>query len=100
MAMSAKASDLDALTNLGRTTVHWLQAIGIRSRADLERVGVTSAFLAMRKRGFRVTRVTLYSLFGALHGIPWRQVSAADKAELNGIFGDVRAPRLEAVDQS
>jgi DNA transformation protein len=96
--MSATESDLDAMTNLGRTTVHWLQAIGVRSRADLERVGIEAAFLAMRGRGFRVTRVTLYSLYGALNGTPWRQVSAADKARLNGALRAVEAPSLAAVE--
>ena len=81
-------SDLHGLKNLGRTTVLWLHAVGVHSRADLEKVGVVTAYLAMRERGFRATRVALYSLYGALHDVPWRDLSDRDKARLSAEAGE------------
>ena len=75
-------SDLHGLKNLGRTTVLWLNAIGIHSRAELEANGVVNAYLAMRGRGFRATRVALYSLYGALADISWRDLRADIKRQL------------------
>ncbi len=75
-------SDLHDLKNLGRTTVQWLNAIGVHSRADLESKGVVTAYQAMRARGFRATRVALYSLHGALIDTPWRALSSETKRTL------------------
>lgn len=75
-------SDLHDLKNLGRTTVQWLNAIGVHSRADLETKGVVTAYQAMRARGFRATRVALYSLHGALTDTPWRALSEETKRTL------------------
>lgn len=75
-------SDLHGMKNLGRTTVLWLHAIGIQCRADLEATGVVNAYLAMRERGFRATRVALFSLHGALADMSWRDLSEAEKARL------------------
>lgn len=75
-------SDLHGLKNLGRTTVLWLNAIGIHSRAELERYGVVNAYLTMRRRGFRATRVALFSLYGALNDISWRDLQDDIKRQL------------------
>ena len=75
-------SDLHGLKNLGRTTVQWLNAIGVHSRADLETKGVVTAYRAMKARGFRATRVALYSLHGALTDTPWRALSDETKHTL------------------
>lgn len=75
-------SDLHGLKNLGRTTVLWLNAIGVHSRTDLEAKGVVAAYLAMRARGFRATRVALYSLHGALTDTPWRDLPEHVKRQL------------------
>lgn len=93
--MDASTSDLHTLKNLGRTTVLWLRAIGVHSRADLETKGVVSAYLAMRARGFRATRVALYSLHGALVDIPWRDLDDATKRELILAAGESPEPELE-----
>lgn len=76
------STDLHDLKNLGRTTVQWLKAIGVHSRADLESKGVVTAYQAMRARGFRATRVALYSLHGALTDTPWRALSDETKRTL------------------
>ena len=91
-------SDLHGLKNLGRTTVQWLHAIGIHSRAALEANGVVSTYLAMRGRGFRATRVTLYSLHGALADISWRDLRDDVKHQLIRDAGE--QPDLELYRQA
>ena len=65
-------SDLHGLKNLGRTTVLWLNAIGVHSRTDLEAKGVVAAYLAMRARGFRATRVALVQRAASAKSRRWR----------------------------
>ena len=87
-------SDLHAMKNLGRTTVQWLNAIGIHSRTQLEASGAVNAYLAMRSRGFRATRVALYSLHGALADISWREVPQDVKRQLTLDAGEVPESEL------
>jgi|GEM_PF-2848619 len=70
---------LEDLPNLGKTTVMWLRAIGIRSCATLEERGIYWAYERMLKRGFRVTNAVLFSLEGALQGRPWRSFENDEK---------------------
>lgn len=74
--------NLQDLSNLGRTSVMWLHAAGIHSVAELRRRGAVEAWLAVKGRGFRVSRVLLYALEGALQGCDWRELSLERKAEL------------------
>jgi len=73
---------LDELPNLGKTTVMWLRAIGIRDSQTLSERGIFWAYERMRARGFRVTTAVLFSLEGALQDRPWRSFDEAEKAAL------------------
>ncbi len=70
---------LDNLPNLGKTTLMWLNAIGIRDLAGLRERGIYWAYERMQARGFRVTSAVLFSLEGALQERPWRSFSSAEK---------------------
>ena len=59
-------SDLLGLKNLGNTSVNWLRAVGIGSYDELKRNGAVLAYNKIRRRGFRVSKVLLYALHGAL----------------------------------
>ena len=74
--------NLQDLSNLGRTSVMWLHAAGIHSKAELRRRGAVGAWLAVKARGLRVSRVLLYALEGALQGCDWRELPLERKAEL------------------
>jgi DNA transformation protein len=66
-------NDLLHLKNLGNTSVNWLNAVGIQSREDLERLG---------ERGIKVSKVLLYAMQAALLDIHWSELDPALKNRL------------------
>ena len=75
--------ELQYLKNLGKTSVQWLHAAGIHSASDLHRLGAVNAYREVRARGFRVSKVLLYALEGALLDIHWKDLPPALKTRLN-----------------
>jgi len=88
---------LETLPNLGKTTIMWLRAIGIRNVESLRDRGIYWAFERMQARGFRVTTAVLFSLEGALQDRPWRSFSASEKdALLKKLARSNRRPDADA----
>ncbi len=81
-AVTHLTDDLQQLPNLGRTSVQWLNAVGIRSVAQLRELGAVEAFRRVRARGLNPSLALLYGLDAALRGIPWTQLDDAEKAVL------------------
>lgn len=75
-------NDIQSLKNLGSTSVNWLRAVGINSREDLQKIGPVEVYNRIRERGFRVSRVLLYALEGALLDVHWNDLSAEHKQRL------------------
>lgn len=75
---------LSGLANLGPTTIRRLEAVDIRDRKALARVGPASAYRALcAEAGTRLpVCYYLYALEGALRGVDWRSLSPEDKARL------------------
>lgn len=67
-------TELHSLKNLGNTTVHWLHAVGIHSRQELDRLGPVEAYNRVRSRGIRASKVLLYALQGALLDVHWTEL--------------------------
>ncbi len=83
--MSRRSQPVSSLENIGPTVTRRLEQIGIRTRADLARVGPARAYAKIRARNpDRSTPVCyyLYSLDGALRGIHWDALPSSRKAEL------------------
>ena len=78
----SQSTSLDSLPNLGKTTVMWLRAVGIRDVDMLRDRGIFWAYERMRLRGFRVTSAVLFSLEGALQDRPWRSFTSDEKDAL------------------
>lgn len=76
------AEELIELKNLGRTSVQWLNAIGIRDSEQLAQIGAVDAFCKIKERGFKVSKVLLYALEGALIDAHWNQLDAEYKQRL------------------
>ena len=74
--------ELIELKNLGKTSVQWLNAVGIQSPEQLKAVGAVEAYRKVKARGFRVSKVLLYALEGALMDIHWSELEADHKARL------------------
>ena len=75
-------SDLSTLKNLGTASVNILNAVGIKSRQDLQRMGSVNAFLKIKARGIRVSKVMLYALEGALLDTHWKELDPDHKVHL------------------
>lgn len=82
MSKSLEQTSLSTLKNLGNTSVNWLRAIGVNSCQDLERMGAVNAYNEIRSRGFRVSKVLLYALEGALHDLHWNDLTPDHKEQL------------------
>jgi DNA transformation protein and related proteins len=70
------------LKNLGPVSLEWLHAVGIRSRADLEAVGVIEAFRRVRLHGFNASLNLLYAMEAALRGLHWTALPPEVKTKL------------------
>ena len=75
-------SDLLGLKNLGNTSVNWLRVVGIGSYDELKRHGAVVAYNKIRRRGFRVSKVLLYALHGALLDAHWNELEPDLKNQL------------------
>ena len=74
--------ELIDLKNLGRTSVQWLNAVGIHSPEQLRETGAAAAYRKVKTRGFRVSKVLLYALEGALLDAHWSELSQEHKDRL------------------
>lgn len=75
-------SDLLELKNLGVTTVNWLHIIGINSLQQLSELGAAQAYVQIKARGIKVSKVALYAMHGALTDTHWTELSEQTKNEL------------------
>ena len=76
------SDELLELRNLGKTSVQWLHATGIHSRAELQRRGPVGAYCAVRARGFRASKSLLFAIAGALQNVHWNDLDPEYKAQL------------------
>jgi len=75
-------TDLTDLKNLGNTSANWLRVIGIHNRQELDTIGAVDAYLRIKQRGIKVSKVLLYALHGALLDIPWNTLDDTQKQQL------------------
>ena len=83
MTPRRSTSELASLWNLGAVSAGWLEAAGIRTEADLRALGAVEAFrrVAFHRSG-DVSMNLLYALEGALRGVRWDLLPAAERAAL------------------
>lgn len=77
-----RRSELAKLKNIGRTTEAWLNAAGVFTRADLERLGPVEAYLLLAREGYPVSLNLVYAIEGALTDTHWTALPADTKADL------------------
>jgi DNA transformation protein len=70
------------LKNLGASSVNILNAVGIRTHAELAAIGSVQAYRRIRQRGILVSRAMLYAMEGALLDVPWKSLDPALKVQL------------------
>ncbi len=62
---------ISQLRNLGPRSEGWLNAVGIFTRADLEKAGSVIAFRWVVEHGFAPSLNLLYAMEGALRDVHW-----------------------------
>ena len=77
-----KKDELTALRNLGPKSATWLHAVGIHTRADLERLGAVRAYLQVKRGGFNATLNLLYALAGVLLDVRWNKLPQDERSRL------------------
>jgi hypothetical protein len=70
------------LKNIGPVSSGWLASVGVKSRADLIRLGPVQAYLRAKDAGHRVTLNLLWALAGAERGLQWNRLSTEDRQQL------------------
>lgn len=66
---------VENLKNIGPKMTAWLHAIDVHSEEDIERLGVVEVYKRLKAaRPKQVNLNALWSLQGAMLGIPWNQL--------------------------
>ena len=86
-------SGLAELRNLGPASIKWLNAIGVRSRRDLEKLGALNAYAILKAHGYKANLNLVYVIEGALTGRDWNRLPAQRRALLKAAAADAVKPR-------
>jgi hypothetical protein len=91
-----KPRPVPGLKNLGPVSRRWLSDVGVRSRADLIRMGPVAAFLRVKNAGQRPSLNLLWALAGAERGLPWNRLPQEAREqlliELDAAVSEAEAP--------
>jgi hypothetical protein len=73
---------IDNLPGLGATTAAWLREAGIRTIADLERLGPVAAYKLVKQKQPQATLNLLWGLEAGLLGRDWQELTDDEKIRL------------------
>ena len=80
--MTVRVSELSSLRNLGGRSEKWLNAVGIFTRADLEKLGSVEIFRLLKQQGYPVSLNLVWAIEGALADMDWRELPSEMKREI------------------
>lgn len=72
----------EKLRNIGPKSMAWLRQTGVRSLEDLRAVGALSAFVRVKRAGFKPSLNLLYALEGAILDCHWQEIPDERRSEL------------------
>ena len=72
----------EKLRNIGPKGMAWLRQTGVRTLADLQTVGALSAFVRVKRAGFKPSLNLLYALEGAILDCHWQEIPDGRRSEL------------------
>ncbi len=81
------------LRNLGPTSLRWLQAIGVRTHADIAQLGSVSIYRLLKSHGYPATLNLVYALEGARRDVEWNRLPASLKRQLKTAAEHAVKPR-------
>ena len=70
------------LRNIGPKSMAWLRQTGVRTLEDLQAVGALSAFVRVKRAGFKPSLNLLYALEGAILDCHWQEIPEDRRSEL------------------
>ena len=76
------------LRNIGPKSMAWLRQTGVRTLEDLKAVGALSAFVRVKRAGFRPSLNLLYALEGAILGCHWQEIPEERRNALVAAAGE------------
>lgn len=79
---SRTKQELADLPNLGPKSQQMLQAVGIRTVAQLRKLGAVAAYVRVKNSSPTTSLNLLWALEGALTGLSWQEVSRAHRTSL------------------
>ncbi|MBI5431317.1 MAG: TfoX/Sxy family DNA transformation protein [Planctomycetes bacterium] len=92
---ASASTPIAKLDNLGPQSAAWLAAVGVKTRADLVRVGSVRVFELVRAAGFAASLNLLWALEATLLGVRWNRLPDDVKRELRARAGR-SAPKRKA----
>lgn len=94
----ARSETVSSMRNLGPVVEKDLKAVGITTAAQVRRLGPKNAFVRMLDGRLRSGRSAaccnaayLYSLYGAIHDVDWRDIPEQKKREFKKFTAELRA---------
>ena len=72
----------EKLRNIGPKSMAWLRQTGVRTLDDLKAVGALSAFVRVKRAGFKPSLNLLYALEGAILDCHWQEIPDDRRSEL------------------
>lgn len=72
----------EKLRNIGPKSMAWLRQTGVRSLDDLREVGALSAYVRVKRAGFKPSLNLLYALEGAILDCHWQEIPESRRSEL------------------
>ena len=72
----------EKLRNIGPKSMAWLRQTGVRTLDDLKAVGALSAFVRVKRAGFKPSLNLLYALEGAILDCHWQEIPDLRRSEL------------------
>jgi DNA transformation protein len=82
----AMETDIESLTGIGRVSAAWLRRAGIRTRADLQRIGVVEAYKRVCGTGVKPSLNLLWAMEGALTDMHWTLLTPHRRDELRRLL--------------
>ena len=72
----------EKIKNIGPKSMAWLRQTGIRTLEELKITGSLSAYVRIKRAGFKPSLNLLYAMEGAILGCHWQEIPEARRSEL------------------
>ena len=72
----------EKIKNIGPKSMAWLRQTGIRTLDELKIAGALSAYVRIKRAGFKPSLNLLYAMEGAILGCHWQELPADRRNEL------------------